>query len=153
MNPADSYANSTTLRGSKLMHVVALLLADRHRQSLFLKSYACFRWLDDMIDEVNLEDHDRTVFIEGQRDLIQCVDRAEVVDNLRPEEGLSWALPQGDFHAGGGLRSFIQNMFAIIEFDSIRKGQPIGQAELEWYSKSLSRAVVNGLQYFIGNRQ
>lgn len=42
-------------------------------------------------------------------------------------------------------------MFAIIEFDAYRKGKLISRQELEWYTQTLGKAVVDGLQYFIGN--
>ncbi|MDH3652070.1 MAG: squalene/phytoene synthase family protein, partial [Saprospiraceae bacterium] len=49
------------------------------------------------------------------------------------------------------LRSFIWNMFAIVEFDAYRKNQLITGEQLEWYSNCLARSVTDGLQYFIGN--
>jgi hypothetical protein len=106
-----------------------------------------------MIDEVNLTDDERMNFIIRQEDLINSIEKNKKLDNLRPEEGLFYSLTQNNYCIGNGLHSFIQNMFAIIKFDSNRKGQFISAIELNWYSEYLSKAIVDGFQYFIGNRQ
>jgi phytoene/squalene synthetase len=50
-----------------------------------------------------------------------------------------------------GLCSFIQNFMAVIEFDASRKGRLVTRQELTAYSAWLATAVMDGIQYFIGN--
>ena len=50
-----------------------------------------------------------------------------------------------------GLRSFIHNFMAVIEFDAHRQGHLVSRAELAAYTTCLATAVMDGLQYFIGN--
>jgi len=50
-----------------------------------------------------------------------------------------------------GLRSFIDNFMAVIEFDAIRNGRLATRHELTVYTVWLATAVMDGIQYFIGN--
>ncbi len=56
-----------------------------------------------------------------------------------------------DRRDNSGLKSFILNMFAIIEFDAFRKGRLISQKELTWYSNRLCESINGCGRYFIGN--
>jgi phytoene/squalene synthetase len=71
-------------------------------------------------------------------------------DDLTPEEKMVADLIGHDRGENSGLQSFIRNMFAVIEFDAYRKGRLVSQQELTSYSDCLGKAVVDGLQYFIG---
>ena len=50
-----------------------------------------------------------------------------------------------------GLRSFIRNFMSVIEFDAHRHGRIASSHELAAYTTCLATAVMDGLQYFIGN--
>ncbi len=50
-----------------------------------------------------------------------------------------------------GLASFIRNFMAVIEIDAHRQGRLASRAELQSYTTCLASAVMDGLQYFIGN--
>jgi phytoene/squalene synthetase len=50
-----------------------------------------------------------------------------------------------------GLRSFIHNFMAVIEFDANRNGRLVTRHELSTYTAWLATAVMDGIQYFIGN--
>ena len=56
-----------------------------------------------------------------------------------------------DRTSDSGLRSFIHNFMAVIEFDAHRRGRIASQHELEAYTTCLATAVMDGIQYFIGN--
>jgi phytoene/squalene synthetase len=71
--------------------------------------------------------------------------------DLTPEEEIVAELINHDKGENSKLQSFIRNMFAIIEFDSYRKGRLINQKELTWYSSCIGNSVLNGFQFFIGN--
>jgi phytoene/squalene synthetase len=56
-----------------------------------------------------------------------------------------------DDEEDSGLRSFIYNFLAVIEFDAQRKGRLISQEELTWYSSTLGRAVTDCVLHFVGH--
>jgi phytoene/squalene synthetase len=144
-------AQSITWAGSKQTYTIARLMVDKDLVNDFYQAYAYFRWADDVID-VSSQSHDERVsFVKRQRELIDGLYRNERMDDLTPEEELVVDLIDHDRGENSGLESFIRNMFAIIEFDALRKGQLISQQELTWYTNCLGEAVVDGLQYFIGN--
>lgn len=144
-------ARSITWNGSKQTFYTARLIVDRDLVEDFNRAYAYFRWIDDIIDISAKSDSERIAFTRRQRDLIDSLYRAENPGDLTPEENILADLIKNDRGENSGLQSFIRNMFAIIEFDSFRKGRLIDQAELDWYQESLAKSVTDGLQYFIGN--
>ena len=60
-------------------------------------------------------------------------------------------LIQHDRRTDGRLRSFVCNFLSVIEFDAGRKGLLVHEKELDSYSACLGTAVMDGIQYFIGN--
>jgi phytoene/squalene synthetase len=146
-------ARSITWAGSKQSYLTARLLADRDLVDDCLRAYAYFRWADDMIDLSLSGQAARTVFIERQKTLIDALYRGERPDGLSPEETMLADLIAHDRAPESGLGSFIHNFMAVIEFDAHRQGCLVSQAELQGYTTSLATAVMDGLQYFIGNGQ
>lgn len=145
-------ARSITWNASKLTYFIGRLFVDHDLKEDFFRAYAYFRWIDDIVDEANTTREKRMLFIGRQDALIQSLFSGDtLVDDLHPEEELLVQLMQARHHHRDNLRSFVENMFAIIKFDSHRKDCYITTAQLDWYSQSLSRSVVDGLQYFIGN--
>jgi phytoene/squalene synthetase len=71
--------------------------------------------------------------------------------DLSPEEAIIADLISHDKEENSGLHSFIYNFLAVIEFDAHRKGNPITEEELTWYSDRLGKAVTDCIQYFIGH--
>jgi phytoene/squalene synthetase len=149
-NSAD-LARSITKQGSKQALYTARLVVDRDLVDDFLRAYAYFRWMDDVIDITSASDEERLGFIDRQKELIDLLYRDEEPDGLTQEEEMLRDLIRNDRFAESGLQSFIDNMFAIIEFDAHRKGRFISGDELDWYTGRLSRSVTDGLQYFVGN--
>ena len=72
-------------------------------------------------------------------------------DELCPEEEMIADLIVNDRGESSGLQSFIRKFLAVIEFDAHRRGRPIREKELDWYSSNLGRSVTDGIQYFIRN--
>jgi len=144
-------ARSITWAGSKQTYYTARLMVDRDLVDDFYRAYAYFRWVDDFIDIYSQSDDERISFISQQRELIDRLYRHDRPDDLTSEEEIVADLISHDREENGGLQSFIRYMFAIIEFDAHRKGRPISQAELAWYSDCLGKSVVDGIQYFVGN--
>ena len=144
-------AQSITWAGSKQTYYIARLMVDKDLVEDFYRAYAYFRWADDIIDISSQSDDERISFIRRQRELIDRLYKNERPNDLTPEEEIAAYLISRDTGENSGLKSFIHNMFAIIEFDAYRKGRLISQQELAWYNDCLGKAVTDGLQYFIGN--
>ena len=144
-------ARSITRAGSKQTYYTARLMVDKELLSDFFRAYAYFRWADDIIDRSNRSTSERISFIKHQRALIDRLYNNEYSDDLSLEEEIIADLINQDRGKNSGLRSFISNMFAIIEFDAFRMGRVVSSRELTWYSNSLAQSVTDGLQYFIGN--
>jgi len=144
-------ARSITWNSSKQTYLTAVLLADRRLADDCLRAYAYFRWADDTIDLACQSSAERAAFIARQKSLIDRLYRGECVADLSPEEQLLADLVSHDRQPASGLRSFIYNFMAVLEFDALRLGRLISQRELESYTTCLASAVMDGLQYFIGN--
>jgi phytoene/squalene synthetase len=144
-------ARSITRAGSRQTYFTASLMVDKSLVDEFYKAYAYFRWADDYIDITSQTRDERISFAQRQRNLIDDLYNQKRPNNLEPEEKIVADLISKDNGNNSGLKSFIINMFAVIEFDAFRKGRLIDQSELDWYSSRLSQSVTDGLQYFIGN--
>ena len=144
-------AESITWTGSKQTYYTAKLLVDRDLVDDFYRAYAYFRWIDDVIDVSSHSDEERSAFIKRQKELIDHLYRNYRPDDLAQQEQILADLIHNDRGADSGLQSFIRNMFAMIEFDALRKGRLISQSELNWYIDTLAKSVTDGLLYFVGN--
>jgi phytoene/squalene synthetase len=151
-------ARSITRAGSKQSYYTACLLVDQDLIEDCFRAYGYFRWVDDVVDQPTPADEsaaavgERISFIRRQRELIDRLYRNERPAGLIPEEKIIADLIGHDRGENSRLQSFIRNFLAIIEFDAQRRGRPISQRELTWYSSCLGKAVTDAIQYFIGNR-
>ncbi len=148
---SSALAQTITRASSRQTYFTARLFVDKDLVSDFYKAYAYFRWADDFIDITSQSRDERISFVKRQRKLIDSLFNHERLNNLNPEEKILADLISNDNGKNNGLRSFVSNMFAIIEFDAYRKGRIIKNSELTWYTNCLSQSVTDGLQYFIGN--
>jgi len=151
MITSAALAHSITWKSSKQSYLTALLLADRDLVDDCLRAYAYFRWVDDAIDVFLQSANDRTAFIARQEGLIENLYRGERFMDLCPEEEMLADLVVHDRGSDSDLKSFIRNFMAVIEFDSFRMGHLVSSDELATYTSHLAAAVMDGLQYFIGN--
>ena len=124
-------AQSITWAGSKQTYTIARLMVDKDLVNDFYQAYAYFRWADDVIDVASQSDDERISFAKRQRALIDGLYGNERLDDLTPEEEIVADLISRDRGENRGLESFVRNMFAVIEFDALRKGQLISQADLD----------------------
>jgi len=151
MDTTAALAHSITWAGSKQSYLTARLLADRDLVDDCLRAYAYFRWADDMIDLTFQSRGERTAFITRQRLLIEDLYQGNRPVDLCPEEEMLADLITHDRGPDNGLRSFIYNFMAVIEFDAKRNGRLVTRRELIDYTTWLANAVIDGIQYFIGN--
>lgn len=151
MNASATLARSITWASSKQSYLTARLLADHDLADDCLRAYAYFRWADDQIDISLSGSDERAVFIDRQKTLINQLYRGQLPDDLSPEEAMLADLIAHDRAPDSGLCSFIHNFMSVIEFDGYRKGRIANRHELATYTTCLATAVMDGLQYFIGN--
>ena len=151
MDTTAALAHSITRAGSKQSYLTARLLVDRDLVDDCLRGYAYFRWADDVIDISLHSSTERIAFITRQKCLIETLYRGERPAYLCAEEEMLADLISHDRGPDSGLHSFIHNFMAVIEFDANRNGRPVTRNELTAYSAWLATAVMDGIQYFIGN--
>ena len=151
LDKSEQLARTITRESSKQSYFTACFLADKDLVDDCLKAYAYFRWADDVVDELSQSRSERIAFITRQKELIFDLYSNGRVNGLSPEEGMIADLIQSDTRENSGLKSFIHNFFAVIEFDAQRKGRLISQEELAWYATRLGISVTDAIQYFICN--
>ena len=149
--PDAALARQITWRESKQSYFTMHLLVDRDLVEDSYRAYAYFRWVDDVVDETLTSSEERIAFIRAQRVLIEGLYEGRRPEGLRMEEVMIAELIRNDRSPRSGLRSYIENFLAIIEFDAERKGQRITGAELRSYADRLALAVTDAIQYFIKN--
>lgn len=142
-------AHSITKDGSKQSYYSLKYLADKQLADDALGAYAYFRWVDDFVDDLCPTKSERLAFIQRQKELIDQLYERACPSGLSPEEEILAQIIGHDQATNSKLQSYIRNMFAITEFDAHRKGRLISQKELDWYTNSLAKAVIDHLQHFI----
>jgi phytoene/squalene synthetase len=127
-------------------------MADRRLIDDAYRAYAYFRWVDDTIDEHTTSQQESLEFLERQKMLIDRTYQGERITNLLDQEAMLADLVLDHPHPNGKLHSYIHHMMEVMEFDANRRGELISAERLAWYSATLSRAVMDAIQHFIGNR-
>ncbi|HEX9037253.1 MAG TPA: squalene/phytoene synthase family protein [Ktedonobacterales bacterium] len=140
-----------TRAASKQAYYTVRALADRDRAEDAYQAYAYFRWVDDLLDQRESERSWRLAFVARQQSLMDRLYEGEHIDDLTIQEQFLSDLIQGDDEPTSGLRSYIRNMMAVMEFDAYRRGQLVGEHALEAYALHLAKAVTDALHYFIGH--
>jgi phytoene/squalene synthetase len=149
-------AEVITKSASKQTYYTIRLLADQGMAGGAYRAYGYFRWVDDVLDgdewgSSNWTQEEKLSFVRSQKDLVDACYRDETMANLCPEEYMLVDLVKHDTGKNPGLRSYLYNMMAVMEFDAARRGQIISQAELDHYTQMLAVAVTDALHYFIGH--
>ena len=144
---------SITRAASKQTYYTVRYLVDRERVSDAYRAYAYFRWLDDRVDHVALQQSERTALMDRQKGLMDSCFRGQRPSDLVGEEHMLADLILADQENNSGLQCYIRNMMAVIDFDARRRGRIISRVELERYSQSLAVAVTEVMHHFIGHDQ
>jgi len=140
-----------TKAGSKQTYYTFRLLTDRDRVQDAFRSYAYFRWLDDLLDCDSGTKPEKVELIKRQQALMEASYQGNQPDDASPEEQMLVDLVQNDGEKDSGLQIYLRNMMAVMAFDVERCGQVISEAELTEYTHLLSTAVTELLFYFIGH--
>jgi len=153
MQSSQELAASIARAASKQTYYTIHYLVDRQRVPDAYRAYAYFRWIDDRVDQVALEKSERVTFMERQKAIMESCYQGQRPDHLTTEEHLLADLILADQEKNSGLRSYIRNMMAVIDFTARRRGRLISRRELSMNSRSLTTAVTEVLLYFIGHGQ
>jgi len=148
---SQNLAASITRAASKQTYYTIRFLVDRDRIPDAYQAYAYFRWVDDSLDQGNMERLERIAFVDRQRALVESCYRGEWPSDPRPEERMLVDLIRSNPERNGGLQTYVRNMMAVMAFDAERRGRLISQAELTEYEHYLAVAVTEALHHFIGN--
>lgn len=144
-------ARSITRRASRQTYHTIRWLVDRGRTDDAFRAYAYFRWVDDVLDAPHCERAARLEFLHRQRQLLSGLLAGLTPGELLPEERMLADLITGHRDRHPGLRSYLERMMAVMEFDAGRRGRLITEIELDRYSKLLATAVMDAIAYFIGH--
>ncbi len=144
-------AAEITKAGSKQTYYTFLLLADRDRVQDAFRSYAYFRWLDDLLDCEEGSKQEKVDLVHRQQTLLESCYRGEYPREVKPEEGMLVDLIRNDRQEHSGLHTYLGNMMAVMAFDVERCGRLITNSELAEYTHLLSSAVTEVLFYLIGH--
>jgi phytoene/squalene synthetase len=149
--PGDWLAPSITRKASSQTYYTIQLLADRDLTQNAYRTYGYFRWLDDRLDQDDMDRDERMAFVVRQKVLIERCYRNEQPGYLIDEEEMVVELIASDRRCCSGLHAYIHNMMAVMAFDARRRGQLISQDELSSYTHWLAVGVTEAMHYFIGH--
>lgn len=147
----DRFAESITESASKQTYYTIRLLVDRERVADAYRAYAYFRWVDDTLDEGFVSSTKRLAFLERQKSLLEGCYQGKISQNATVEENMLIELVRQDQNKNSGLQVYLRHMMQVMDFDAMRRGKLISQAELNEYTRWLATAVTEAMHYFIGH--
>ncbi len=145
-----SLAGQITKKGSLQTFLTIRTLVDRDLTIDAYRAYGYFRWVDDQLDGEGMNRSDRLAFINRQRNLLDGSYQRVACRPLSIEEQMLTDLIRSDQGQASGLRSYLTNMMAVMEFDALRRDRLINSRELAEYTQHLAVAVTDAMHYFIG---
>jgi phytoene/squalene synthetase len=152
MNESAALARSITRNASRSTDLILRWLADPDLRDDAYRAYGYFRWLDDALDGDSLNPEARLELLRRQRALLATPEAGDTFAPISPEEQLLVDLLVSGHSSHGGLHSYLHCMMDVMEFDARRRGRTVTARELTAYTRNLSRAVMDGLSYFVGHR-
>ncbi len=144
-------ASLITKAASSQTYYTIRFLVDRDRVDDAYRAYGYFRWVDDTLDADLGSDPERRAFLERQKSLLDKCLQGERPRNANAQERMLVELLQRDPDRNSGLRIYLRNMMAVMEFDVRRRGRLISQLELNEYTRWLASAVTECIHYFVGH--
>ncbi len=152
VNPASAVlAAKITKAASKQTYYTIRFFVDRDLVEDAYRAYGYFRWVDDTLDAPVGTKLGKVAFIKRQCELLDACYRDEVFPHLCPEEQILVDLVRNNSGQHTGLKSYLDNMMAVMAFDVKRRNRLISGAEISEYTRLLSTAVTDAMHYFIGH--
>jgi len=140
-----------TKAGSKQTYYTFRLLADRDRVQDGFRSYAYFRWLDNLLDCGLGTKSEKGELMKRQQAILEAALHGNPPDNVNAEEQMLVDLLPNAIEENSGLQIYLRNMMGVMAFDMERCGRLISDEELTQYTHMLSTAVTELLFYLIGH--
>lgn len=155
----ETPAAAITKAASKQTYYTIRFLADRGLVDDAYRTYAYFRWVDDILDAASesgsvpdeAERLERMAFLDRQKALLEAGYRNHIPGDVSVQERMLVDLIRSDPDRNSGLGSYLRNMMRVMEFDVRRRGRLIAQTELDEYTRWLAVAVTEAMHYFIGH--
>jgi hypothetical protein len=150
----SSLAKAITKAASRQTYYTIRLLVDRGRVDDAYRSYAYFRWVDDVLDAEPADAdavHRREAFLDRQKGLLEACLAGTPPDDVDPHERLLVDLVREPGRTETRLTSYLRHMMLVMDFDVRRRGHLVSAAELDRYTRWLAIAVSDAMSYFIGH--
>jgi phytoene/squalene synthetase len=147
----SNLAASITKAASRQTYYTIRLLVDRNLFDDAYRAYAYFRWVDDTLDSVTSTPSKNLAFIGRQKSLLESCYRRAFLPLVNVNEQMLVDLVRRDDGQDSGLKVYLRNMMAVMDFDARRRGHLVSQKELDTYTHHLSSAVTEAMHYFIGH--
>lgn len=145
----QALASRITKSASKQTYYSFLFLVEPDRLADAYRSYAYFRWVDDILDSKSNSASEKAAFLHRQKSLLEACYSDELPRILSAEEWMLVDLVRNDNKVNSRLQTYLHNMMALMVFDVERRDRLISQAELVEYSRLLATAVTEVLFYLI----
>jgi phytoene/squalene synthetase len=146
-----SLAATITKAASRQTYYTVRLLADRKLVEDAYRVYAYFRWVDDTLDADGSSQSENLAFIGRQKSLLDACYRQAFPLAVNVNEQMLVDLVRRDPEQDSGLKVYLCNMMAVMDFDARRRGRLVSQKELDAYTHHLASAVTEAMHYFIGH--
>ena len=144
-------AAAMTKAASNQTYLTIRHLVDRPLAADAYRAYAYFRWVDDILDDALTNQSDRLAFLARQQEVIAYRYQGFASNDLCAEERIVADLIANHPAQSSGLRTYIDEMMAVMTFDVQRRNKMISLGELNDYTRALATAVTEALHYFIGH--
>jgi phytoene/squalene synthetase len=149
----STLARDITRQASKQTYYLFKFFVDRDKKDNAFRTYAYFRWLDDILDGPVGNKEDNLSFVQRQRGILEDLYNGITPLDLESPEVLLVDLVQSDPRVDSGLYLYLDRMMRVMEFDARRRGSEITDYELDNYVDDLAVAVTEVLHYLIGGDQ
>ncbi len=146
---SQALAAAITKKASKQTYITIRLLIDGKLVDDAYRAYGYFRWVDDTLDAQAGTRSEKLSFISRQKALLEALYQGDSPKGLCEEEHILADLVHNDSGTNPGLKSYLFNMMAVMEFDAERRGRVISTIELDEYALTLATAVTDAIYYFI----
>lgn len=146
---SQALAAAITKNASKQTYITIRLLIDRKLVDDAYRAYGYFRWVDDTLDAQTGARSEKLSFISRQKALLEALYQGDNPNDLCAEEEMLVDLVHHDSGKNPGLKSYLFNMMAVMDFDAVRRGCVISTIELDEYAHTLATAVTDAIYYFI----
>jgi phytoene/squalene synthetase len=148
-------ARAVTRTASTQTYLTIRFLVEPQRRDAAFCAYAYFRWVDDVLDGHEDEPPETTrtariSFLERQKALVESCLQGETPAGVNGHEALLIDLLRSPAATTDELRTYVEQMMRVMEFDARRRGRVVSAADLDQYTGWLAMAVTEAMHYFLG---